>query len=275
MPDPLIIDFTVYGAADTHEQRRLFEKLAEFTGKTVPQLIREKAGLMARYLAENTQPVDGMGGTNPDGGSLKARDLGRGAVRRDLARVYVGGGTAASKIKKLAPNLLKAYWWAMKQGMSAEAERISKLAHVPLAVRDWDHGARHRQLRNNRGRIGKSNDPQVIDDKKSLRAYLKLIEDRVGWAKAGWITAAKKIGTKGLSKVRGWIKNLPAPGAAQDLTNDENRPRIILTNRVKYASRALNQTQFDRTAQQFENAIVAELKAKLKALEDAQNQQNS
>jgi len=272
----LEVDFRVINST-----KPLFAALAEFSKKTVPALIKEKAGLFARYLAENTQPVDGMGGTDPDGGSLKARDLGRSAVRRDISKVYCGPGDAFSILRNKVAGingdskpLAKAFYALLKQGRIQDARNLLREggASVSIDVSEWDNGAMHKQRRNKKGRVGRSYSPTAIGDKKALKAYIKKKTEMVGFAKAGWVNAAKQLGEKGLSKIRGWIKkHRDAPGKASDLTGDEARPRILLRNGVDYAPQTLDERQFNRTIEQFEDAVEAELKAKIKALEAKQN----
>jgi hypothetical protein len=273
--------------------QELFADLERFGKKTVPQLVLERSVLLARYLAENTQPVAaGNGGaiTNDntlqgklDGGSLTARNLGRAAVRRDLRRVYAspsgafeqlrGRGAVSGDGEKMA----RAFYRALKRGDLAEAKQILIRAGVPsgqLDIIPWDDGARHKRLRNKRGRVNRSNKPQVVSDAKKLKAYFKHEEDQVGFTKACWINAARQLGNvRGMGQVRQWIKkHTSAPGRGVNGTRVEDHPRVVLSSLVAWASEALSPAQFSRALSQLDNSMRVELQKILDhlAAKDAQ-----
>lgn len=278
MADPITAEILI--ASD--DTANMLAILSAYSKKKIPELIRERAGTFARYLAENTQPVYGLSnGENPDGGSLKARDLGRGAVRRDMARVYT---TASSMYREIADRIsgkkglaaAAKFYSHAKKGNFAEAREIMKAAGIKAEIepREWDRGRHHQASRNKRGRIGRSASQWVIADAKALREYLKDKQNLVGFTKAAWIAAARQIGSKGLSKVRGWIKDKRAPGTGHDITRNEDNPRVILINAVPWASQALSPSDFARACGVFERALAKELQMAIDAIAKKENERN-
>jgi len=92
--------------------------------------------------------------------------------------------------------------------------------------------ADHKKLRDKRGRVRRGIIPIYVVDKQSVRKLLKLAQDRVGWAKAGWLAAANGLGVK----LPAWITRHTAK--AKGLFTPElvpNSPAITVGNFVSHA----------------------------------------
>lgn len=265
-------------------------------GKAPTVMLRERAGMMGRYFASATQPVaDAEASANASavasfesgaatvvgvavqgsvasatGDSKFARQLGLDAVRRDIRRVYIPIQVVYGEIKrKVGERVAKAYAAVVRKDPARAAEllKISGLNAQHLSfIEGFDGGTLHRKLRNRRGRINSRNQPVIITDAKALNAYIKYVEGHVGWAKSGWITAAKQIrGAKGLTKLSAFMK-LPAPGIGTDRT-DTVDPHVILSNGVRYAADLVSSRDIVRAQTAFEESLMQELKHICDALE--------
>lgn len=263
-----MIDIT-YDVFDEGINRSL-ERLAAATGREVGRMIRDRTPALGRYLAEATQPIAGMDTTTPDGGSAKARDLGRGAVQRDLRRVYVSSSAIYDALRKTGgagQAVARAFYKKLKAGDLEGARQIMVRmgrSEASLTFANWDGGARHKRMRNSRGRVNKGNKPEVIGDFKAVKDYGKKVEKRVGFAKSGWINAAKQVKTGGT--VSAWIRNNTGPGMGQDETRDTDSPRVRLTNNVRYVSSILTEGNRIRAVNAFERSLTKEAEIALEYL---------
>lgn len=266
----------------------LFADLARLTGKPPGRMIRERAGMLGRYFASATQPVAdaeasanasavasfasgfattvgvAISGTSTgfSGDSKFARELGRAAVQRDVNRVYLAPTSTFKYIRdEFGMQQARAFYKLLKEGaLTAASELLKKLgiAAGNLEVIGWDDGERHGKRRNRRGRISKSTVPAIVPNAQPLRAYIRTVMKRVGWAKSGWISAAKQIpNAKGMSGVPQWMKQ-PAPGRGIDRTQGDD-PFIILYNDVGYIEGLIPQRYISGAQANFEESLAKEV----------------
>jgi len=255
---------TFYDLYDEEAQRSL-TRLSEMTGKPVGSIIVNRTPTLARYLAEATMPIAGVD-SSPDGFSTKARDLGQGAVERDIRKVYVGSNRIYKELKnwadaKTGNNLARGFYKFIKNKDYAGAQSILQRAGVRsknLQFQPWDSGAQHQRARNRRGRVGRSYAPTIIDDPKAVDDYIKTVKKRVGFAKSGWTNAAKQIRAGG-GAVSAWIRNNSGPGVGQNLSQDPNNPRVLLTNQVNYITDILTEKYRLRAVGAFERSLGQEI----------------
>ncbi len=252
-------------------------RLADLTGKSTGTIIKNRAPTLARYLAEATMPVAGLTqeGGDPDGISNIARDLGRAAVKGDIARIYASPSVVFDKLKKAAgPKVARAFYAALKKGDFATARIICQTAGQAaigrLDIITWDGGALHRRNRNKRGRVNRGRKPVLVNDPAALKKYVKEKQSLVGFAKSGWINAALSIKPGG--RIPAWIRNNKGPGVGRDETKDPTHPRIFLTNAVNYIDSILLPRYRNRAITSFSESLQKEIDivlAKLAARETA------
>jgi hypothetical protein len=239
--------------------------LAAFRGITLAQILRDGAVMFARYLATATPPFTtlpaGPGNAGGlDGGTLRARDVGRAAVRRDIGRVYISPSRIYDELSnwqaaKTGRSLANGYYRALKTGQIEEARSILRRAGSPSANLEhmaWDGGALHRKKQNKRGHINRGNRPAIVTDRLALKKYVVSIEKNVGFTKSGWITAASQISTRGLGQINGWIKTHRAPGYGEDRTENTAFPTIYLTNAVPWINHAIGKKFLSTASRSFE-----------------------
>lgn len=87
----------------------------------------------------------------------------------------------------------------------------------------------HKDNRNRYGHVPSKLAKGIIASAKSLRDYIKEIQSHVGWARAGWLPAARRYGYK----MPQWIERFAtAPGAVhENLGAGVSSPSITLINR--------------------------------------------
>lgn len=202
-------------------------------------LLREEARLLVRDILAFTAPIaNASSGDGP-------RATGAKAIAHDLAKVYT---TAAAMIKKAsemgARGLAVALRSAVRDGNYAEFGRLlaGTASTAPVAVKGYTRNGRtvsgystnrttrtpkipgwgggavnnivdpayHLRRRRANGRVGGEVWSQIVFEAKSYRDYVKHVQSRVGWARAGWAAAARLVG---LSQPA-WVTRHNAPGNA-------------------------------------------------------------
>lgn len=249
--------------------------LGQFKGKPLAGIILERTGTFARYLVTATPPFTSLpagpgsaGGL--DGGSLRARDIGRAAVRRDIGRVYMSPRKIYEELRawnqaKTGRAIAAAYWRNIRQ-KNAEAAvailRRSGIAAKNLEHRMWDGGARHLQKRTPRGHINKGVKPVVIMD-KGRDEYIRKVEKAVGYTKSGWVTAARQVNGTGIGQIRGWITAKSGPGYGEDNTQNTAFPTVRLTNAVPWIQQSIPDNFIAMAAKAFTFSLAKEVEVAL------------
>ena len=228
---------------DTAFQSALTTMISQSKRGPLPVMLEQARGV-ARKIVGITPPAHiTQAGTDESGDALwnvviggEAKKHGEALVRADIYKVYGTAGKAYEKIKAAKPALAAPFWIAKKRNNRAEMNRIFQLA-CGRVFEDFfsDDGARHQQLRNSRGRVGwGSKDPSMwVADDRALKAYIRTIQNRVGWLAAGWNDALAGLG---ISPAR-WIARHDAPGTGS-IKVDDTGIEITLTNKVSYASKS-------------------------------------
>lgn len=103
-----------------------------------------------------------------------------------------------------------------------------------------DIAAIHKSARNARtGRVNRSQGSgKVPVPRAALNKYIASKKKMVGYLASGWNTAAAKLG----AKAPAWIWRHSGEGDVRDVTTSDS-VKIVATNRVGFASRAISQMQ--------------------------------
>ncbi len=219
---------------DTRGSDELFQKMGWTIKNSVPGYLRQEARLVAVECARRAQPF---------GDTATPRAVGEAATTSDIYRVYATPGKAYNDIHDAKSQ--SDFWRAVKTGAWDKAAIIlnrsgSNLKCIPIS--DFDGGATHRQLRNNQGRIPKSQKPvMIVKNPKTLKTYVDSEVKKVGFGKGGWATCAKVLG--GTRGIPGWVSRQNSP--AQVIENYKAElSSVTMTNQVPYASEIL--TEFEK-----------------------------
>lgn len=179
-------------------------------------LLREEARLFVRDVIDFTPP--------------RTKSIGLKAVAKDLAKVYATAAQVIRKAKEMgARGMAVALSEAMRQrdyaGFAALLMRTSGATEtvrvrpytrggkqvsgytvnrsiVSRPIQQWGGGsvnnivdpAFHLRRRRPNGRVAGERWSQIVFDAKSLSSYVKMVQSRVGWAKAGWAATAARVG---------------------------------------------------------------------------------
>ncbi len=218
---------------DTRGSDELFQKMGWTIKNSVPGFLRQEARLTAVELARRTQPF---------GDGATPRAVGEAATTADIYRVYATPGKAYNDIHDAKSQ--SDFWRAVKTSALDKAAIIlnrsaSNLKGVPIS--DFDGGAAHRQLRNNQGRISKSQKPvMIVKNPKTLKTYVDSEVKKVGQGKGGWATCAKALG--GTRGIPGWVSRQNSPGQVIENYKAE-LSSVTMTNQVPYADQILSETE--------------------------------
>ena len=254
-------------------------RLVEQTGSDIGMVLRKRSGALARYLAEATMPIAGLTreGGNPDGFSKAALTLGQRAVTRDIGRDYVSPKTITRTLAESNGEhgvaMAKGFTGFLKKGDLQSAKAIldrSGIAARQLTIIQWDGGDAHRKARNNRGRIAPGRKPQITTDAVALKKYSDMRRKNVGFAKGGWVNAARSIG-KVPGVIPQWMKRHASPGTAKDFTEDAQHPRFELQNQVGYMTAIMDEKYLIQATVAFERSLKKEIEIVMKYLADKES----
>ena len=205
---------------------KVFRDFGAYTKQLTVDLVKEEGALTCREAINYSPPLDGQGGGKGD--KKISERWGNWAIAYDvLAVVSEDSKTLASAISSKRNAQAKFFKW--KQGKPPKSEGVvSKIWKDDNVGRAYNRAkqlfskwagrrgnviendsalaARHNRIRKlYKGRIRKngsidsvtgqiSSEPPAFADVKLIKDYIKERQKRVGFMKAGWITAINKIG---------------------------------------------------------------------------------
>jgi len=234
---------------------RLLESLKRYSksiDNDVSDFVDDVARSGGRLLVQYTQPF-GLAGS--------AQRTGAKAVSKDIAKVYAGFRHVAKRIRERSPRACAIYSSEIERGDFVGAANVARrVLGADYEVGSFDSGRLHESSRNSKGRVVSPQSKLAVMESGATSEYHAKKAERVGFAKAGWITAMR-----GLTKTRfgKWLTKHLAPG---HMTKRKNglKKEISLTNGVPYVSEILTQGQV-RKAQT--SAVKNTLKRYLKIFE--------
>lgn len=240
----------------------LFREMEDLGGKKAGTIIRESAGLYGRIMAERTVPF------MPLGDAPGQKKTGEKTVEKGVASVYVGGSKIYKEIERRIGARAARAWLKLLKTDPNKADALLKQAGIRgsnLNIGAFDGGAAHRAALPTIARRGRNNrPPMIVADVKALNAFRRQQIKRVGWAKSGWITAARQIqGAKGFSKLPAWMRKRGAPGAAKDATRKTSDPYVVLTNRVPYIDKIFRRDRQAQGEEAVDRLIIKSIRAQI------------
>lgn len=255
-----------FSLEDTGFSKALVSFYREFGGD-LSKIIRAQARLIAVNLTFQTQP---FGGSKPTPGKqadeqVSGRQLGEGAVRRDINMVYTTPERLMYLIRETSQAAAKAFYAMMKNRQFFKAKalldrlRIHGMDNVETG--DFDGGAKYKSVLARiplRPRIKKSQKPElIVSDQRKINQYVKEIQKRVGMAKAGWAHCAKQLGgTSGQTStdvegrqqvmIPSWVKRhmgTRSVGIVNDQSSSRPDAYVSMTNTVPWIDKCLTKGQ--------------------------------
>jgi hypothetical protein len=167
------------------------------------EALKQEMGLLVKELIRVTPPF---------GLDLKGKKEGQNAVENDIKKIYTGMTSAShTKWKKKLPNATT----------SGKGRKLFE-DHVDASF--------HQEFRDRRGRVKRKGTRQLkfgklqFSDKVHvnntlLTSYIKKVQAKVGQAKAGWLSAARKFGSRGIP---GWVSTHGESGGDSDERFNKN-----------------------------------------------------
>lgn len=232
--------------------------------KTMSDVVKEEARLLARDACDFTPPFSGTSPSVTKGGEggfgSKARDKGRTAVSRDVRKIFAPLAQAPAGViargdlglfdkwirrKDVLPPPHEPSWifrvFHLNGGMVTQAdfERFKERQHVGIntSARASDHEtmesirAMHENARGKPFYKVKDNYPfkVYVDDFKMVETYIKRVQQRVGKLKAGWYHAGLKLGFMPTSA---WIAGQGSQNTILQTSLGGEKPKVRIGNAI-------------------------------------------
>ncbi len=225
--------------------------------------LRSEGRIIAVSFARSSQPY---------GNDSKARDAGRNATARDIAKVYIKPSKAYGDI---ADRHYQALFW---KAVSAKEWDVAALIlnQFGSSFRGVRFGAFdpliHRENRNGRtGRVSTKRPLLIVTDPAKLDSYFTKRKDNVGTAKGAWADVARWLGgVRGAGEdadiSASWFTHKGVGLGRVEWGGTNTSPWIKLTSVVDYAEQVLDagdraaaaQIAHSRVQKQLQMAINAE-----------------
>jgi hypothetical protein len=234
------------GATVTEDATQTIQRLALDLKLDIAVVLKRLGRLEAVSFARSTQPYT-KGGDKEGLRANYAESLaqGKGAVDRDIRRMFKTGGSVYAEIRATGDEPLASAFYIQyqanklkgKKGAEALMQK-STTKFKTLTIERKINADLHKQSRDGRGRVARNRLPkQVLAGDKSLEIYIAKKQQMVGLAKSGWASAAREMG--GAKDIPSWAKRWKNTGSATDKTGNGNMQSVIIESKVKYASQAL------------------------------------
>jgi hypothetical protein len=233
-------------------QIRQFER---YQKKSARDVLLKFQNQFAANLAFTTQPY----GLKPS-----SEKKGQKAVERDIRAVYKSPAKVWDETKKHGEEVSKAVYAAIKNDEKEKAERIlESLGIDQKLMMKFDGGNLHKAAKGALPKTLRGQRSMINLDEKSLRKYIKEIQQRVGFAKAGWVVALPS--RRGIPD---WVAKHRSLGFILDKTKFTLSPHLIFQNNVPWIKKLFKagayKQSFSRMAKQIEKEIIRMIKADAK-----------
>lgn len=179
-----------------------FKDHPELLGRTARSIVIQEARALAVNYGAVTMPGPGM----QQEGKVEAF---RKEVESDIRRVFATRTNPSSIFQMLKESgaelasglsIANAYWNAFKKKQPRLMASLLRAAGLPQGL----DPAAHKAARTGKnGRVAKGQKPVSVANDASLRVFVRKQRALVGFAKAGWYCAAKALGGRVRSNLRG------------------------------------------------------------------------
>lgn len=276
--------------ADVTDIRAKLRKYSELMGREVSSGVRQFAVVACRNLANTTQPFSGRDKETSRSGRWK----GEFAVESDIRKVFyvptVDGGFVKALTEKARANYQSK---GLKSGsVSRQSDRFQKRVNryvsngnftalrniakdmkLPNFARTVDPAIHERARTGRRKRVKKPPEGMtlILNKPETLDRYIKKRQKMVGLTKAAWAKCADRIpAAKKGSATRGipqWVTRNKgkSSGDIQDRSRDARNPRVIMTNRLPWASNCITSNETRKAVELAKRNFVEYLNKTVKA----------
>lgn len=227
-------------AVDDDELRNLMARWLIQKRKTVEEGLVTVARTTCKAFMQYTVPSD----------NVKVESM----VIGQVYSVYASQGQVYGEMFKNNEGAARAFWAAthgrrqIKRAagiLRAFGGEYASLPYIP-----FDGGAAHRAARGANGSVPNGSKPvmvvQSFGKKSPLTQYAKMRMNRVGMAKAGWVSAWRDLGR--VRDVPKWVRRAEKAsganlGSAEMQFQDKANQRILLHNMAAHSSNAFEEKQ--------------------------------
>ncbi len=260
--------------ANTTDIRARLRQYAALLQKDVADSVRRFSVVACRNLANTTQPFSGRDKET----KAAARALGEKAVEVDISKVFYvptsDGGFAKALTERAQASAQKRNKGNADVGGRTQKFRDRINGYISngnmKALREiakdfgWNNARRtidpaiHEAARTGRRKKVRKQPggmTLVLNTEEHLRRYIKKRQRMVGLTKAGWAKAADMIPTSNKGNAtRGipqWVTRHKGKASAsiQDMSRDEDNPRVSMTNQIPWTSNALSPSEARKALQ--------------------------
>ena len=238
--------------------------LANATGRAAGDVVYQQARLFIRDVTKVTPPFDRFG--DFDESFAQQRKVGMGAVSGDIQNAFQSFDRISIFTEPTDESLGQRFREVVRKGDVGATLAIMRNVtgrdiRADRVISAPDTG-KHNKLRTRRGRVKRLPFPYWTFSAAPIKAFIREKQELVGRAKAGWLSAASKLGVS----LPNWISGR-GEGGVTDYSERGDDPVIILTNRVPYISAQNAERRFVELAlREREGAMQRQLQAKLDGL---------
>ena len=210
---------------DTSNLESALEEFARVTRKDLAEVTKKQAGILVGHVIALTPPGGRLGQAMTDSGGigLDAKKRGEARVAADISRLFVTTRLPEPAIDKLIHTRDHLWENPQKGGRKVDvfrrANSMADLAAVHKAARNPRNG----RTRQNGGAT------MAIARASLVKAYIRETIKKVGLLSAGWIEAARELGTASRA-VPAWIKRHGSQPGGSDVRDSGPGIRIRIFN---------------------------------------------
>lgn len=220
-------------AEQLNRLNREFRAFVEALDKDINKEVENQAKLLVRDAINFTPPTVVGGNVYRQAAPIAQRRQGERAIESDFARLFEP--LANLDIVKNPEN--KQIGVAVRRAIreknwEALAEILKRVAKISARIVTEATNDIHRRNRNRRGRVRQMKVPILVHQASTIGRLQKAAQGRVGFAKAGWAHAARRLGLP----LPAWVNRHSAPGYIIKQGGKLN-PTIEFANGVPYVQR--------------------------------------
>lgn len=171
--------------------------------------------------------------TQPWGLDAKAQLKGKGAVAKDIQKVFGSPSRFYRIIRRKHPEAAESFWMAYKEGDEARMRENMIIAGAATAISDRPDRALHEAARKGERKHVNSAPKQMVTNPATMEKYIKQRQQAVGFVKAGWARAADDCG--GHRGIPAWAST-KQPGATGRAIIERHpiKPKVTIENTIPY-----------------------------------------
>jgi hypothetical protein len=237
---------------DDRDLQKKLKQLTKDLNKEAADSIVEMAQIGGRQLALRMEPY---------GLDQKTKDNLQNVVYKDINKAYDYVGQTFNDLFKINKNIAYAFSRAVKNGDLNAAEKYVKSVRSNFEMRISDGGDHLDSVRDKNGRVGKNAKIMGISNDSEIDSIKTKKVASAGMAKAGWLQAAKSLGSK--ARIDKFFRKSENLGTSS-VDRKQWETVVYLHNKVTYVSNLLTQSKINAAVKNAYTNQVKKLERQLK-----------